>query len=73
MDRAKPAQVSRNALQRWYFVPDYQCVRVSEDNLAMELVGDGVKLVGEDELVTRQAASGRRPAGQGQRPARRSC
>ena len=47
VDRANPAQVSRNALQRWYFVPDYQCVRVSDDRLAMELVGDGVKLVGE--------------------------
>lgn len=47
-----PAQVSRNALFRWFFVPDYQCVRVSEDGLAMKLEGDGVKLVGEDELVT---------------------
>jgi len=50
---ATPAQVSRNALQRWFFTPDYECVRVSEDGLAMELVGDGVKLVGEDEMVTR--------------------
>ena len=33
-------------------MPDYKCVRVSDDGLAMELVGDGVKLVGEDELVT---------------------
>ncbi len=47
-----PSQVSRNALFRWFFVPDYQCVRVSEDGLAMKLEGDGVKLVGEDELVT---------------------
>lgn len=47
-----PAQVSRNALFRWFFTPDYQCVRVSEDGLAMKLEGDGVKLVGEDELVT---------------------
>ncbi len=52
VDRANPAQVSRNAMQRWFFTPDYQCVRVSEDGLAMELVGDGVKLVGEDEMVT---------------------
>ena len=57
VDRAKPSDVGRNALQRWFFVPDYQCVRVSEDNLAMELVGDGVKLIGEDEMVT---ASGQR-------------
>lgn len=59
VDRANPAQVSRNAMQRWFFTPDYRCVRVSEDGLAMELVGDGVKLVGEDELVT---ADGRRQA-----------
>jgi hypothetical protein len=57
--RANPAQVSRNAMQRWFFTPDYQCVRVSEDQLAMELVGDGVKLVGEDEVVT---ADGQRKA-----------
>jgi hypothetical protein len=43
---------SQNALQRWYFVPDYECVRVSEDELAMELVGQGVKLIGADEMVT---------------------
>ncbi len=57
VQRAKPSDVGRNALQRWFFVPDYQCVRESEDKLAMELVGDGVKLVGEDEVVT---ASGQR-------------
>jgi hypothetical protein len=43
--------VAANALQRWYFVPDYQCIRVSEDDLAIELVGRGVKLVGADEAV----------------------
>jgi hypothetical protein len=47
-----PSQVARNALFRWFFVPDYQCVRVSEDGLAMKLEGDGVKLVGEDEMVS---------------------
>ena len=49
--RANPSSVSRNALQRWFFVPDYESVRVSEDDLAMELVGDGVKLVGQNETV----------------------
>lgn len=49
--RANPAAVSRNAMQRWYFVPDYQRLRVTEDGLAMELVGEGVKLVGEDEAI----------------------
>lgn len=52
VDRASPAAVSRNALQRWYFTPNYDSVKVSEDQLAMELVGQGVKLVGADELVT---------------------
>lgn len=51
VERANPSQVAGNALQRWYFVPNYQCVRVSEDALAMELVGEGVRLVGEDEVV----------------------
>ncbi len=52
VDRATAGDVSRNALQRWFFTPDYQCVQVSEDNMAMELVGDGVKLVGENELIS---------------------
>lgn len=51
VERARPGSGSRNALQRWYFVPNYECVRVSDDALAMELVGDGVKLVGENEVV----------------------
>jgi len=65
VDLATPSQISRNALCRWYFVPDYKCVRTSDDGLAMELVGDGVRLVGENEVVSatgerRQAASGSR-------------
>ena len=48
---ARPADVARNAMQRWFFIPDYECVRVSDDGLAMELVGDGVKLVSDDEVV----------------------
>jgi hypothetical protein len=51
VDRANPAQGSRNLQVRWFFTPDYQCVRTSGDGLAMELVGDGVKVVGEDEVV----------------------
>ncbi len=50
--RANPHQIASNALERWYFVPNYECVRVSDDALAMELVGDGVKLVGEAEVVS---------------------
>jgi hypothetical protein len=63
VDRARPGEMSRNAMQRWFFVPDYKCVCQSEDKLAMELIGDGVKLVGEDEVVMangeRRAATGR--------------
>lgn len=49
--RANPSAVARNAMQRWFFVPDYQRLRVSEDSLAMQIEGDGVKLIGEDELI----------------------
>ena len=51
IDKANPAAVSRNAMRRWYFVPDYERVMVSDDELAMEMVGEGVKLIGEDEVV----------------------
>ena len=56
VERANPATVSRSALERWYFVPDYECVRVSDDALAMQLEGDGVKLIGEAELVSRDGS-----------------
>jgi hypothetical protein len=46
VERANPSQIARNALQRWYFMPEYKCVKVSDDALAMQQVGDGVKLVG---------------------------
>ena len=49
---ANPKTVARNALFRWYFVPDYECVRMSPDKLAISLEGRGVKLVGADEMVT---------------------
>ncbi|MBI3863008.1 MAG: DUF1598 domain-containing protein [Planctomycetia bacterium] len=38
-------------MQRWWFVPNYECVKVSEDRLAMELVGQGVELLTEDMLL----------------------
>lgn len=71
VDKVNAAAVSRNALFRWYFVPDYQCVRVSKDGMAMELVGDGVKLVGEDELVSAQG--GRRGAGKASQASQAFC
>lgn len=51
VDKAIPSEVARNALQRWYFTPDYECVQVTNDGLAMHLVGEGVKLIGQDEFV----------------------
>lgn len=57
IEKAKPNSVAKSSLQRWFFQPDYDCVHVNEDETAMELVGNGVKLVGEDESV---AANGQR-------------
>lgn len=48
---ATPGALSGNALVRWYFVPEYKCIRVSDDGMAMQLEGWGVKLVGAQELV----------------------
>src|SRR5438270_9541545 len=53
---------TNESLQRWFFTPNYDCVRVADDSLAMELVGQGVKLIGESELVAgngQRAATGR--------------
>lgn len=61
VDLVNPAAVARNAMQRWYFTPNYEAVKVTEDRTAMELVGNGVKLIGEDELVSQngqRAAAG---------------
>ncbi|MGN6547479.1 MAG: DUF1598 domain-containing protein [Aureliella sp.] len=54
--RMSAGNIPSNALIRWYFVPDYQSLAVSEDGLAMKLVGQGVKLIGEDELVHRDGS-----------------
>ncbi len=51
IDLAKSGAVAANALQRWYFVPNYQCIRIAEDDLGIELVGQGVKLCSADEVV----------------------
>jgi hypothetical protein len=66
VDRANSRQISANALQRWYFTPNYECVRVSEDKMAMQLEGDGVKLIGENELV---GAGGQRVITRSENPA----
>ena len=62
VSRARPNSIARNALQRWYFVPDYEAVRVSQDEMSMELVGDSVRLVSANEVVNsggQRAAAGR--------------
>lgn len=61
VSKANPRSIARNALCRWYFTPNYDCVRVSEDQLAMALEGEGVQLMSEDEFVQAngmRAASG---------------
>jgi hypothetical protein len=51
VDRVSPAELAANAMQRWWFTPDYEAIRESEDHLAIELEGESVRLVGEQELV----------------------
>lgn len=51
VEKASPSSSSRNAMARWYFVPNYESLRVSEDGLGVQLVGEGVKLVGANEVV----------------------
>lgn len=48
--------VPNNALIRWFFVPDYNAVACSEDGHAMQMVGQGLKLIGEDEQVNRDGS-----------------
>lgn len=60
IDNVRPG--GNNALYRWYFVPDYQSVLMTSDKTGMELVGAGVKLVAEDEVV---AATGERTVQKG--------
>ncbi|MFK7737663.1 MAG: DUF1598 domain-containing protein [Pirellulaceae bacterium] len=67
--RLTASMTSSNALLRWYFVPDYKAVATSEDGLAMQLVGQGVKLIGEDELVSRDGS--RKASGRAANPASR--
>ncbi len=37
-------------MARWYFIPNYECVQVDDNELAMQLVGDRVRLVSQDEF-----------------------
>jgi uncharacterized protein DUF1598 len=51
-------------LQRWWFTPEYDGIRITGDSLAMELVGQGVKLQAEDIRIGPEgalAAAGEKP------------
>ncbi len=51
IERANPRSVARNALQRWYFTPGYDCIRIADDKNGMELLGWAVRLASEAEMV----------------------
>lgn len=59
VDRANPRSVAANAMERWYFQPNYDGIAVSEDGLAMKIKERGVQLVGANERV----AGGKRVKG----------
>ncbi|MCG8651221.1 MAG: DUF1598 domain-containing protein [Pirellulales bacterium] len=62
VDRANPNAVAANAMERWFFQPNYDGVAVSEDGLAMKINERGVQLVGANERVAnggRRVAAGR--------------
>ncbi len=69
ISRLTTSMTSSNAMVRWFFVPDYDALVVSEDGSAMHLVGNGVKLIGEDEKV--DAKGNRSSSGRGVNPASR--
>ncbi len=71
IDVAKPTTVRKNSLQRWFFQPNYDCVKVNEDQTAMQLDGSGVKLVGEDESVS--ASGDRKRQGKSNKASRTFC
>lgn len=52
VEKANPSAVAKNALSRWYFTPDYECIVQAEDANAIELVGGRIKLIGEEERVS---------------------
>ena len=51
VDRANPRSVAANAMERWFFQPNYDGIAVSEDGLAMQIKERGVQLVGANERV----------------------
>jgi hypothetical protein len=41
----------QGTLERWWFTPNYDCVRITDDGLGMALIGNGVQLQGEDKTI----------------------
>ena len=70
IEKASPGGNS-NSLQRWFFRPNYDYVKVSPDENAMQLDGGGVELVGEDEIVA--ADGNRQVTGKASRASRAFC
>jgi hypothetical protein len=44
----------QSMLQRWWFTPNYECVRASDDRLAAQFVGQGVELRTENKRIGAQ-------------------
>jgi hypothetical protein len=42
---------SHGRLERWWFTPNYQALRVSDDGLSLQLVGQGVQLQNEHKVI----------------------
>ena len=61
VDRANPSAIASNAMERWYFQPNYDGIAVNEDGSAMRIKERGVQLVGANERVVggQRSASGR--------------
>lgn len=61
VERANPSAIASNAMERWYFQPNYDGIAVSEDGDAMRIKERGVQLVGANERVVggQRTASGR--------------
>lgn len=51
LDRLTAGTTNSGTLQRWWFTPNYEGLRLSEDRLAMELVGQAVQLQTEDKVI----------------------
>jgi hypothetical protein len=51
LDLLGGGSIRQGALQRWWFTPNYDCVKTTSDRLGMELVGQGVQLQTESKLI----------------------